>query len=199
MWYSQGTWQFKSIRLLEATADKPVKHLAGDDIESFLWVLAWVVGRNASNDMSDAERSTFLEAFDQRSPGGSAKKDKIQAGGSAIRRLRLKNSQLETVLIQLWQHFGGRYDSDAFLEERTESMDKAQKWLQQLEEHSWMINKLRTALANDEWMKLTDCRVSHTISSKQTLTVGQKRRKSQMTDYGPTPLRKKVRKGGEAP
>ncbi|KAF5386277.1 hypothetical protein D9757_008595 [Collybiopsis confluens] len=75
-----GTWQFRSIRLREATDEKPVKHTVGDDIESFLWVLSWVVGRNAPSTMTDKACAKFLQAFDEKD-SGSTKQDKLGSGG----------------------------------------------------------------------------------------------------------------------
>ncbi|KAF5392107.1 hypothetical protein D9757_003326 [Collybiopsis confluens] len=171
-----GTWQFRSIRLLQAKEADKIQHSVGDELESFLWVLSWVI------------------AFDQLMRGGSAKKSKLGSGGLTIRDLKLATPQVCDLLTTLWQKFGGRYGSDMFFTEQTRSKEDADKWLQSLESHDWMMGQLETALANEDWKKLNDRRVTYEYgTSKRTLTEGQKKRKSVMTDYGPFPMPKKPR------
>ncbi|KAF5389910.1 hypothetical protein D9757_003597 [Collybiopsis confluens] len=185
-----GTWQFKSIRLLEATDENPVEHTVGDDIESFLWVLSWVVGRNAPSTMTDDTCAAFLQAFDQRKPGGSAKKMQLRSGGSAIRDLKLATPKITDLLSELWVRFGGRYDSDIFRIMTLNKPERARNWLQTLESHDWMIKQLNAALADEEWQTLKDPRITRL---SKILTEHQNKRKSTMTEYGPLPLPKKPR------
>ncbi|KAF5383892.1 hypothetical protein D9757_007383 [Collybiopsis confluens] len=189
-----GTWQFRSICLLEATDEKPVKHTVGDDIESFLWVLSWVVGRNAPSTMTDNACAAFLQAFDERKDGGSTKKTMLGCGGMAIRDLNLATPQVTDLLSELWVHFGGRYDSDMFRMMTSNSPESARDWLQTLESHDWIIKKFETALTNKDWKTLKDPRITHSLpKTSKALTEVQKKRKSGMTEYGPPPLLKKPR------
>ncbi|KAE9384735.1 hypothetical protein BT96DRAFT_841797 [Gymnopus androsaceus JB14] len=109
-----GTWQFQSIRLLQANPQNPVEHSVGDDIESFLWVLSWVVGRNAHSTMTEAHRVSFLQKFDERVDAGDAKKIVLRSGSATIEDMKITTSQISDLLIQLWRHFGGRYGSELF-------------------------------------------------------------------------------------
>ena len=72
-------------------------------------------------------------------------------------------------------------------------------WLQSLEMHSWMINRLEHALSEHDWKNLVEGRVSYPVlSTQKTLTENQKKRKSAMSEYGPKPLHKKSRMETEA-
>ncbi|KAF5380270.1 hypothetical protein D9757_007954 [Collybiopsis confluens] len=189
-----GTWQFRSVRLLQATEEDEIQHSVGDDIESFLWVLSWVLGRNAPSSMTDIVRADFLQAFDQLAPGGSTKKKNLGCGGLIIRDLKLATPQVADLLIILWLQFGGRYGTDNFFSEQLRSKESARKWLQSLESHDWMMKQLELALADEDWKKLNDGRVAYeVVKSKKILTEGQKKRKSAMSAYGPFPLPKKPR------
>ncbi|KAF5344696.1 hypothetical protein D9757_015063 [Collybiopsis confluens] len=172
-----GTWQFKSIRLLEATDENPVEHTVGDDIESFLWVLSWVVVE-----------------MHRRKPGGSAKKMQLRSGGSAIRDLKLATLKVTDLLSKLWKQFGGRYGSDRFTDMTEASSKAASEWLQTLESHDWTIKQLNAALADEEWKTLKDPRITRLLpKTSKILTERQNKRKSTMTEYGPLPLPKKPR------
>ncbi|EEB92357.1 hypothetical protein MPER_09147 [Moniliophthora perniciosa FA553] len=41
-----GTWPFISVRILTGVS---LKHVVGDDLESFVWVLGWIAARHAPN------------------------------------------------------------------------------------------------------------------------------------------------------
>ncbi|KIK67588.1 hypothetical protein GYMLUDRAFT_215717 [Collybiopsis luxurians FD-317 M1] len=144
-----GTWQFKSIRLLEATVETPVEHSVGDDLESFLWVLSWVVGRNAPSSMTDAHRAWFLRTFDENLDPGYTKDMLLRSGIKTVTNLKLNSVQVSDLLAELWLKFGGRYESDYFVFTKRRSEEEAHDWLQQLETHNWMIGQLEAALADD--------------------------------------------------
>ncbi|KIK67587.1 hypothetical protein GYMLUDRAFT_190229 [Collybiopsis luxurians FD-317 M1] len=197
-----GTWQFKSIRLLEATAEKPVEHSVGDDLESFLWVLSWVVGRNAPSSMTDVHRALFLQMFDQHLEAGYAKKLLLRGGPTNIDELEINTIQVSDLLTDLWLKFAGRYRCQSFLITKRKSEKEAHEWLQQLETHDWMVGELRAALADDGWRNLRDASVPRqVVIMRRTLTKNQKKRKSAMSEYlsesGLMPLQKKLRTEGE--
>ncbi|KAF5389203.1 hypothetical protein D9757_003381 [Collybiopsis confluens] len=195
-----GTWQFKSIRLLRSTVENPVQHVAGDDIESFLWVLAWVVARNVPHGMSEHACGYFLQAFDQLSPDGSAKTDLLLTGAARIRGMALTTVPLQHLLTKLWLRFGGKYGSDKMQETREKSDEEARRWLEDLRTHDWMIETLETALSDELWQQISDPRVARDIKVRDKILTGtQKKRKSAMTDYGVPPLPKKVRIEPRAP
>ncbi|KIK51533.1 hypothetical protein GYMLUDRAFT_181302 [Collybiopsis luxurians FD-317 M1] len=106
-----GTWQFRSVRLLEADSQNPIEHSAGDDVESFFWVLSWVVGRNASSSMTNNVWANFLRSFDS---DVYMKKTMLQSGAPTIEGMKLATPQVKNLLIKLWRHFGGRYGSERF-------------------------------------------------------------------------------------
>ncbi|KAF5371049.1 hypothetical protein D9757_010299 [Collybiopsis confluens] len=191
-----GTHQFRSVRLLQATPKSNVPHSQGDDIESFLWVLIWVVARNAPHDMTDEHCAGILQSFDQQIDAGSAKKRLLRGGKSEIQEMNLTTEQLTNLLTHLVRHFSGRYESEIFDMIREQSPERAEKWLQELETHDWMTSVLRKALEDDNWKALKDASIPRqVIRTNKTLMEGRKR-KSAISEYCHAPLPKKLRLDG---
>ncbi|KIK67589.1 hypothetical protein GYMLUDRAFT_36329 [Collybiopsis luxurians FD-317 M1] len=189
-----GTWQFKSIHLLEATTENPVEHSVGDDVESFFWVLAWVVGRNAPSSMTDTHRAYFLRTFDETLDAGYAKQMILLGGRKAVKDLKIDTIQVSDLLTELWLKFGGRYESDSFVSTKRRSKEEAHDWLQQLETHDWTIGELGAALADTDWRNLRDASISRQVmTTRKTIVENRKRRKSAMSEYRSMSLRKKSR------
>lgn len=168
-----------------------MEHSAGDDIESFLWVLCWVVVRNAPSTMTDLHRNWFLEKFDQRLDGGQEKYTMLLSGSPSMKDLHINTAPISDLLLRLWLKFGGRYGSDRI---QSRSEDEARTWLQELDTHDWMIGELKEALAKEGWKDIRDASVPRQVLfPHKTLTVNQRKRKSAMSQYGYKPLNKRTR------
>ncbi|CAA7265130.1 unnamed protein product [Cyclocybe aegerita] len=175
-----GTRQFISIQLSWA---KQNFHKIIDDLESFLHVLVWIAAKYAPNDMDIKFRTSLLRAFDVA--GGVEKYKYMMMGTSAIHDIKLEQPVFTKLLVTLWLEFGGRYESDSYRFLKTHDPKAANEWLDRLESHDWMMTTLTEALKNEEWSSTTDDgRIKHPIiESEKTLTGGQKKRKSELSEY----------------
>ncbi|KAF5392684.1 hypothetical protein D9757_000919 [Collybiopsis confluens] len=190
-----GTWQFKSMRLIQANNDYTVTNSIADDIESFLWVLSWVVARNAPSKMADAACAGFLQVFDLHPLSTVTKLDKLFGGAVTIKALQLETAQVSRLLLTLWRQFGARYGSEYFLMKKEDkSPEFSEEWLRTLDSHDWMIEQLRTALSDEKWEKLNDPRIDRKLpQTSKCLTAGQKKRRSAVSNDLPATLSKRFR------
>jgi len=173
------------VRLL--TGDQRI-HTVGDDLESFLYVLAWVAARYAPNGMSQKRRTYFVRIHDytQGNEDGFAKESVLLAGRATIMKLEIEQLPFQQVLGDLWTAFACRYNSEAYSLELQRDPAAAQLLLDRLESHDWMVDTLCEALRDDAWQTAQDASVRHPIlEADESLTWRQLKRKSQMPSHYP--------------
>ncbi len=86
-------------------------HDVGDDLESFVHVMVWLAARYAPNHMEPSLRDTFLAVFDAPE-GNDSKESRMLNGKKCIKRLKLAERHLRSLLGDLWYTFGLRYDDE---------------------------------------------------------------------------------------
>ncbi|KAH8913522.1 hypothetical protein BT69DRAFT_1254946 [Atractiella rhizophila] len=93
-----GTYQFLSLRLIQ----KPrVKHCVADDIESFVYVLLWLILNCGSVRMTEQERRSHLKAFDRKDNNEDAHLSKFGLIRGPAGDLKLITLQLRLLLESL--------------------------------------------------------------------------------------------------
>jgi len=78
---------------------KPPPQTLGDNLESFVLVLLWLIGRYAANAISPVERTMFLQRFD--SLYGDPKVDMFCSGQALVPTLKLPLQSLRYLLEDL--------------------------------------------------------------------------------------------------
>jgi hypothetical protein len=134
--------------------DPPPRTL-GDDLESFVHVLLWLVCRYAPNDMEDYRRAIFLERFDKSH--GQSKADMLRGGRALIADLELKSDHLTILLEKLLDGCQYRYTKLGRREQRAPGeLEEFKHHQAQLESHSWLMDLLSDALKAEEWKAFRD-------------------------------------------
>uniref|UniRef100_A0A0W0F9T5 Fungal-type protein kinase domain-containing protein n=1 Tax=Moniliophthora roreri TaxID=221103 RepID=A0A0W0F9T5_MONRR len=184
-----GTRQFMSIRLLKKDI---VKHEIVDDLEAFVWVLAWLAAKHVPSNVTDLDRSSFLHSFDScsQSVGGGGKKGgyykevQLDRGRKAIHAIALHREALSDLLVKLWLAFSLRYGSEIFSQLQETDPIKAQKEHEKLENHSWIVQTFEHSVQNEQWASIKDDGfVTYGLDKlDRSLTAGQKRR-SELLQY----------------
>lgn len=161
-------------------------HDVGDDLESFLYVLAWVAARYAPNEMSDVKRTSFMNSYDYNpaSDPGYMKRAVLVAGALTISEIKINQPRFKQLLSDLWKAFACRYRDQSEFDcgMHTQGLISRKQLLDRLETHDWMIDQLHEALKDDTWRTAQDPFVHHTIHnwSDDLLTAGQLKRKTDM-------------------
>jgi hypothetical protein len=171
---------------------KPPPRTLGDDLESFVHVLLWLVGRYAPNEMSDDERAKFLRTFDDLNE--QSKVNMLTSGGFFMSRLKLepKNLNLRYLLGDLLDGYRYRYAELGPREQRDPAKLKEHTDLQQrLESHKWFMDILSDALKAEEWKALRDPAKEQEVATLFQRE-GGKKRKSQCKEYQSSQKRTKV-------
>ncbi|KAH8926996.1 hypothetical protein BT69DRAFT_1258682 [Atractiella rhizophila] len=176
-----GTYEFMSTGLLNAIlSDSKVKHKPEDDIESFVYVLAWTVISHAQSRMTDKQRKIFLDKF-RRMPQNDIESTIIERTGvitQGVVPLRLTTDPLRQLVKVLFQKLSYRLVPRDTLEDQvratldgfvpTENMEAAvesriKEWTAGMTTHRLMQEVLQNALKDvDEqgtWRNLKDAAV----------------------------------------
>jgi hypothetical protein len=158
--------------------EDPPPRILGDDLESFVYVLLWLVGRYAPNKLSDHERALFLRRFD-----GLYKADMLRIGGSFVTKLKIESKNLRYLLADLLDGYRYRYTELGQREQREPGNLEEHKRLQaQLESHKWLMDTLSDALKAEEWKALRDPAKEQGVAPLFQ-RAGGRRRKSVCSEY----------------
>jgi hypothetical protein len=172
---------------------KPPPRTLGDDLESFVHVLLWLVGRYAPNEMSDDERAKFLRRFDDLY--GESKADMLKIGRSFVSGLKVQSKNLRFLLRDLLDGFRYRYTEVEEPDEEEPAKLKEHEDLQQrLESHKWFMDILSDALKAEEWKALRDPAKDQEVATLFQRE-GGKKRKSNCEEYLKEVAQKKTRVG----
>lgn len=171
--------------------DKDYQHSIGDDLESFVHVLAWAAIKYAQNTLDTQHRAQLLQKFDSSRAvdAGREKQNSFQRDVAAIREIGLIQKPFSAVLSEIYVAFGLRYDSPRSFSMTEEAV---QVEVAKLETHEWLLDLLETALENDEWKASGDGRVNvDVIPHSRGLTA--KRKTSMPLKYGEIPEKKRAK------
>ncbi|KAJ6602501.1 hypothetical protein DFH09DRAFT_448634 [Mycena vulgaris] len=185
-----GTRQFMSTRLFAPTSPSPLRTL-GDDIESFLLVLLWIATAYAPSRMTPIARAGKLRTFDD--PTWVIKMNTARGGVDMVEEIGLTSQHFEHLLGVLFERLRYRYTSDRRYSTEDARKQHADKAIS-LENHTWLMEELKSALESTEWAVLIDPGVKQDVA---VLTPPHgKKRKSDATEYSRV-LTKRRRQGGE--
>ena len=127
-----------SMRLL---GDPRAVHEVCDDVESIIWLLLWVIAKFGPHEMMPGDTHSFLEVFD---PNPANPHDRKRAfahyGRLRIKHLALRTPALESLLNELVDVLPKDIDTPSEL----------------LRDHTWLINRLKSASENKAWMATKD-------------------------------------------
>ncbi|KAH8917668.1 hypothetical protein BT69DRAFT_1286445 [Atractiella rhizophila] len=184
---SQGTYEFMSVRLLQALlSDEKIQHEPSDDIESFVYVLAWTAIQHAVSGMDVATRQRRLSDF-MRQPGKGAQETIEQRSGIITRGaddLRLNTVQLATLLHTLFTGLAYRLVPREMVVDRlldgTEDEPnalekaelKAEERIGRMATHDFMRTQLRNAVGDEEWKTCTKDPAVQPLKHKRKLEGG---------------------------
>ena len=112
--FRQGTWQFMAGDL---TADPKIQHTFAHDLESFFWVLLWIVLTHVQNGSEDRIRSSFIHGTmnprifnSSRGPNKKLFLTSALALGEVWNGFSLpENEPLYSLLVELKRTVGKRY------------------------------------------------------------------------------------------
>ncbi|KAK0482265.1 hypothetical protein IW261DRAFT_1026447 [Armillaria novae-zelandiae] len=165
-----GTWQFISAKLL---LDPTGPHTVADDLESFLHVLTWVAILFTPNSMSPEDLTAIIQlcyediwGAPDTTLGGRAKQLALATESGSVRLFCLESPILNHLLSTFYPAFGALYGSDLYA--MTLEMDPlaAQKMLDRLQDHKWMLTMITNALQDrNAWPAEDASRLNSTFSS----------------------------------
>ncbi|KAH8927292.1 hypothetical protein BT69DRAFT_1238078 [Atractiella rhizophila] len=179
-----GTYEFMSVRLLQGlSSDEKIQHEPSDDIESFIYVLAWTAIQHAVSGMDVATRQSYLNDF-MRQPWNDVRdtikrRNAVITGGAAA--LRLSTAKLSELLKALFLNLSYRLRSReeliAELFDASGDLQQAQKmadvWIGRTASHHFISEKLKKVVSDEEWRKLPqDAAQPLRLSSKRKLEGG---------------------------
>lgn len=177
--------------------DKDYQHSIGDDLESFVHVLAWAAIKYAQNTLDTQHRAQLLQKFDSSRAvdAGREKQNSFQRDVAAIREIGLIQKPFSAVLSEIYVAFGLRYDSPRSFSMTEEAV---QVEVAKLETHEWLLDLLETALENDEWKASGDGRVGRCLpfSGLNSKKVA-KRKTSMPLEYGEKLEKKRAKRNGD--
>ncbi|KAH8922551.1 hypothetical protein BT69DRAFT_1282133 [Atractiella rhizophila] len=202
----QGTYEFMSVRLLQALlSDEKIQHEPSDDIESFIYVLAWTAIQHAVSGMDVATRRRRLNYF-MRQPGKGAQETIEQRSGIITRgadELRLSTVQLATLLHTLFSDLAYRLVPRKMVvgrlldgtEDEPNALEKADlkadERIGRMARHDLMRKQLRDAVADEEWRKCVQDPAAQPLKHKRKLeggamSSGAKRQRNLRSQSGTT-------------
>ena len=160
-------------------------HSIGDDLESFVYVLAMVAIKYARNSMDSQRRNRALKKFDFDGVAGVSKAELLSRDTGTIRDFKLDQKTFSDLLEDLFRGFGLRYGSPRYDDLERDNPEAIAAELAKLETYDWLYVVLDRTLKDDEWKAAEDGAVEQKISSDSDryLTDGQKKRKSMMEEY----------------
>ena len=125
------------MRLLK---DPQAVHEVRDDVESTIWVLLWAIIKFGPHKMDTSLTRAYLEIFTFDEIHAHFKKMFVFSGRLSIKDFGLCTPALESLICDL---------VDALADTR----DCSESWLKG---HTWIIGRLRSALADEKWMETKD-------------------------------------------
>ncbi|KAH8922208.1 hypothetical protein BT69DRAFT_1263670 [Atractiella rhizophila] len=166
-----GTYEFMSVRLLKAIpSNDKVRHEAQDDIESFVYVLAWIVISHAVSDMNESTRQKLRDEF-MRQPQNDTEATIRRRSGvimAGVDQLQITTAQLKRLLGILFKNLSYRLLPrtdvvanllDAFADEESPEQKanlKADERIRRMTTHANMRAVLRNALKDEAWKNEQD-------------------------------------------
>jgi len=157
-----------SVRLLK---DSQAVHEVRDDIESTIWVLLWGIIKFGPHKMDTSHTRAYLDtfSFDDSEIHAHFEKTFVRSGRLSIKDFGLCTPALESLICDL---------VDALARD---TRDCSESWLR---DHMWIIGRLRSALADEEWTKTKDdgSRVRE-LSVESVLWSAWRKRKASIEDY----------------
>ena len=159
-------------------------HNIGDDLESFVYVLAMVAIKYARNSMDPQRRTRALKKFDFDGVAGDSKAELLKAERATVRDFQLDQRPFSDLLKDIFRGFGLRYGSSRYDDLERDNPEAIATELAKLETYDWLYDVLDKALENDEWKDAGDGTVQQEIllDSDRYLTDAQKR-KSTIEEY----------------
>jgi hypothetical protein len=115
--------------------------------------------------------------------GGGDKAEFLGGDSASIMRLGLEQEPLSMVLEDIFTGFGHRYLSTEQTKLKRRNAKAAEAEVEKLETHDWLLGVLEEALKNKEWRDARDERVDQDTLDDMSLTEGQRKRKSMLSEY----------------
>ncbi|KAF5354345.1 hypothetical protein D9757_014334 [Collybiopsis confluens] len=183
-----GTWQFMSIRLLK---NLDHHHEIRDDIESFVYVMAYSAICYAKNDMEPSDRMFYLQRFDQNDEAAASSRRHVI---TSELQFELTTEPFSELLDDLASAVGYLYLRGHLLRKKVKPEDgqsiedAVAERKSRLLTHTWMANRLKEALADQDWLNSTEKDwVENIVSVPRTTSSDSpaaKRRKNQVEYAG---------------
>ncbi|KAG2152932.1 hypothetical protein DEU56DRAFT_522014 [Suillus clintonianus] len=159
LWQTQmGTPAFMSGELLDKKANDK-RHKLADDLESFLHVMMYILGRYIPNNMNAEERNTFFQIFDEeyvidgggRAVGGSHKRKCLAKPDLYFPKSFTPDDNISYLLRLLCEMFSCRYDPWAKLCARPGIYWRASYFEEAPTTHYEMIRDVDHLRSREEW------------------------------------------------
>lgn len=106
--FCQGTWQFMAGDLVKNPAERQT---AVHDVESFFWVLMWIIVRRVGTDWNTEESSSFIvNTMDPRVVGNSGGNVKMNwlVSSVSLDGFRIPNNKPLLRLVKKWKKLVGK-------------------------------------------------------------------------------------------
>jgi hypothetical protein len=187
----QGTWKFMSIALL--VSNRKV-HEVRDDLESFLWLLYYMLLRftesnlscmNLKDEMAQIFDAYVLQDDGQQATGGRGKRSEITEIADSKRTF-----DVAPCLQSLLEEYAGLFTSIyIFNEKSTESLNKHMAALDRLKKHDSVVELFKTALSTDGWSNggAIEDQIEVGQGSNKRHATKRKRQKKEKTGALPNP------------